>query len=135
MTITRHGFKSATAGLLACIGLTACVALPPPTQSGGQGGPRYEPAPVVVQQGPRRYDPTGRWCFRDGKGQNAMNMIELRDGGILASPIGRKGNEAFYRDAGPNLYQHSGGATYEFYNDEQGVWRSGKNVWPHRRCG
>jgi hypothetical protein len=64
-----------------------------------------------------------------------MNMIELREGGILASPIGRKGDEAFYRDAGPNLYQHPGGATYEFFNDEQAVWRSGKNVWPHRRCG
>jgi hypothetical protein len=133
MTITRRGFQETVAGILACLGLTAC-ALPPPTQS--QGAPRYEPAPVVVQQeGPRRFDPTGRWCFRDGKGQNAMNLIELRDGGILVSPIGRKGNEAFYRDAGPNLYQHAGGATYEFYNGEQGVWRSGKNVWPHRRCG
>jgi hypothetical protein len=130
MKLTRQGLKSAAAGVLACVGLTAC-ALPAPSQG---SGPRYEPAPVV-QQGPRRIDPTGRWCFRDGKGQNAMNMIELREGGILASPIGRKGDEAFYRDAGPNLYQHPGGATYEFFNDEQAVWRSGKNVWPHRRCG
>jgi len=104
-----------------------CVA-PPPHDRGGQ----YQPPPPPAYAG---INPTGRWCFKDSKGKNSMNDIELVPGGIIASPIGRKGGEAFYSEVGPNLFQHGNGATYEFYNDNQGVWRRGNRVWPHHRCG
>ena len=64
-----------------------------------------------------------------------MNFISLENGGIRVSPVGRQVSEAFYREVGPNLDQARNGATYEFYNEGQGLWRSGPNVWPHERCG
>lgn len=106
-----------------------CVAPPP-----GHRGDQYQsPQPPPPQN--TSVDPTGRWCFKDSKGKNNLNYIELVQGGIIASPIGRRGAEAFYSQVGPNLYQHKNGATYEFYNFEQGVWRRGNRVWPHQRCG
>ena len=135
MLVRRNSSGTRPVGTIALFaifvtGLAGCV--PPPNNP---GGPQYQPAPMAAPQQPARIDPTGRWCFKDDKGHNAMNYIERAQGGIVASPIGRKGREAFYADAGPNLYRAGNGATYEFYNDNQAVWRHGRKVWPHRRCG
>jgi hypothetical protein len=110
------------------LSLTAGCVAPPTRDAGGQ----YQQSPPPANAG---INPTGRWCFKDSRGKNDMNYIELVKGGTVASPISRKGGEAFYKEVGPNLFQNSNGATSEFYNDNQGVWRRGNRVWPHRRCG
>ena len=80
-------------------------------------------------------DPAGRWCFKDGSGKSATNRIEVVEGGIIASPLGRTGNEVFYPQAGPNLYRLGSGAAYEFYDSRRAVWRRGDTAYPQQRCG
>lgn len=98
-----------------------------------------EPTPPMTTSVPSaattKIDPSGHWCYAGPSGQNRTDAIELVQGGIIIGPVGRKGREIFYTEAGPNEYRHGSGGAYRFVNDDQAAWEGKDARRSLRRCG
>ncbi len=110
--------------------LFGCV--PPPNNAAYQPSPGYQ-QPVDQQQVSQDYDIDGVWCFVDNRGRHDRNIIKRVQGGIYASPYGRRGKSVIYKEVAPNLFS-SRGAQYLFFSDRQGRWKSSKYDWSLTRC-
>lgn len=116
----RHAKRCIAKAVSLCLLSALAGCLPPP----GGGGPAG-PGPQAQRPLPTQVDPTGEWCFRDRRGRRQFNYFTPTDGGMIATPVGRRGSERFYRQIGENAYADSEGpGTYEFITWESAVWRS-----------
>jgi hypothetical protein len=86
-----------------------------------QNNPRNRPVAM--------YDPTGYWCFTDHRnGSRNRNYLEATGDGMIASPIGRGGRQAYYYRVQNGVYQdRDGPGVYTFTGTNSGYWR-GRNI-------
>jgi hypothetical protein len=82
------------------------------------------------------YDPTGYWCFTDYRnGSRNRNYLEATGDGMIASPVGRGGRQAYYYRVREGVYQdRDGPGVYTFTGTNSGYWRSGNVNFDLTRC-
>jgi hypothetical protein len=82
------------------------------------------------------YDPTGYWCFTDYRnGSQNRNYLEATGDGMIATPIGRGGRQAYYYRIENGVYQdRDGPGIYTFTGTNSGYWRGGGVSFDLTRC-
>ena len=124
-----------------CLALSGCTL---PTSRYDKAGPTSDGYTVQYQDNSQQasipvqsqvIDVTGTWCTRDKRGHWIKNYFTMVNGGIYATPVGRKGGERMYRQTGQNFYSDTrGSGTYEFFDDYNAVWHGGRVTYQLKRC-
>ena len=126
-----------TMKFLAAIPVAALLSgcLPPPNPDNIRVATVYsqQPQADLPPQAEQEYDIDGLWCFRDGRGRSAVNLIKRVPGGVYASPYKRRGKSVFYQEVAPNLFDDRG-AQYLFFSNVDARWKNSEHDWHLGRC-
>jgi hypothetical protein len=126
------------------LAISGCTFASPGYQDGGQTADGYKVQYQDNTQQDQRYsqqsqiiDINGNWCFRDNKGHWNKNFMSMVDGGMYATPVGRRtsGGERMYRWTGDNSYADTAGSgVYQFFDANNAVWRGGNKTFYLKSC-
>lgn len=104
--MNRRSFAAMTAGTALLTALAGC---------------RVETVRTVnVRPRPPRI--AGVWTWVNGRGRRQFVAIERTRGGILSNRRGSNETIVFER-VGPGVFQDEGGRVYEFFNDNEAIFR------------
>ena len=120
------------------LAMSGCTFASPRYGDGGQTADAYEVQyQNNTQQDQQLIDINGNWCFRDNKGRWNKNYMSMVDGGMYATPVGRRtsGGERMYRWTGDNTYADTAGSgVYQFFDANNAVWQGGNKTYQLKSC-